>query len=158
LAYLQLGTVNVDQFCKTQGGRPFAEMRSGCDTTSCGPSPLDTAAPSVVAYDGDGIAAAASGTTESCTSLYNATEPATTAQYTPEEFAHTMNRQVAQIGRIVGITGPSGAITVQYDKAGQSFFALAQTVSLEKHGKTSTRDVTSYFFLEGGQWLFWFSA
>src|SRR5262249_11272384 len=106
IAYLQLGTGDVEQFCKTQGGRTFAEMRSGCDTTSCGPSPLDTAAPSVAAYDGYVITAAASGTTESWTSVYNATERAITAQYTPEEFAFTMNRQTAQIGRIVGITSP----------------------------------------------------
>jgi hypothetical protein len=133
----------------------FAELDAGCTITDCGPSPLDTAAPAVATFDDNLVKAAGGG---DWTAVYQLSSESVTGQYMPDEFAAAMKQQESQVGTITAISPLTAAPTIQLDPTGQAYFAVTQTVTLDKGGNTSTRDVTSYYILEEGRWRFWFSA
>lgn len=144
-------------FCKLpQQLGTFAELDAGCTIDGCDTDPLDTAAAAVATFDSDLEQSASSG---NWTAVYNLSSESITGQYTTlDDFAAVMRQQENQVGTITEISSLAAGPNVQIDAAGQAYFAVTQTVTLEKGGNASTRDVTTYYVLEGGRWLFWFSA
>jgi hypothetical protein len=81
-----------------------------------------------------------------------------TAQYGGDRFGTLIAQQAQKKGRIKSITPSNSSPQVQFDAAGQAYFTVTDSVGLDKGGgNTSVVTVTSYYLLESGQWVFWFS-
>jgi hypothetical protein len=133
------------------------QVLSGCTFTNC-TAPLDTAVPRASKHGSAVITATRTGASGDWQAVYNLTAHDLTGQYDANSFAAALNEQVSRKGHITSISPISSPPTVQYDAAGQAYFEVTQTVTLERNGTTTTQQVTSYYLLEGGQWLFWFST
>jgi hypothetical protein len=155
--YVLPNSKGTSDFCQVpQQVGTLAELDAGCTSDGCGTNPLDTAAPAVASFDGSLVQSASSG---DWTAVYKLSSESISGQYTtPDDFAAAMRQQQSQVGTITGISSLTTAPLVQLDATGQAYFAVTQTVTLDKGGSTSTRGVTSYYVLEDGRWLFWFSA
>lgn len=156
LAYSRFGTAlitlppgDIDQICRPTNP-VFVEMNSGCTASGC-PDPLAAVGGAVASFD-------QSITRSDYTTLYGQTSQVVKGQYTTAQFVAAMRDQEGRVGKITGISpiNPS-TVRVQIDIAGQAYFAVSQTVTISLNGQSSSRHVTSYYLLEGGHWLFWFS-
>lgn len=140
-----------------QGGEQTFDMLSGCDTNTCA-SPVDTAGPTVTAYDSSVVGAATQGNAQSWKKVYTGVSRVIAAQYGGDRFGSAIAQQAQKKGRIKSITPTTTAPQVQFDSAGQAYFVVTDAVAMDKGGgATSTVNVTSYYLLESGQWAFWFS-
>ncbi|WIG59481.1 MAG: hypothetical protein OJF49_002228 [Ktedonobacterales bacterium] len=150
----------ISAVCGGQTGQPGEtelDMLSGCDATTC-TSPLDTAGPTVASYDAAMITAARGGGPAAWGPVYNASSQTLRGQYGADQFASVMSALVNKNGRITAITPVGGAPQTEFDAAGQGYFTITETVTVDHGGgKTTTATVTSYYLLEGGRWAFWFS-
>lgn len=129
-----------------------AEMDTGCygpnDPTPCR-DPQTMAGPTTGAYDQAIIA-------EDWATAYALCAPDISGQYDEGAFANAMQRQAQQHGRITAISSPT-AIQIAFTYGGQAYYTTTQQVTYTLNGSTTTRTLTSYFLLDGGQWRFWFS-
>ncbi len=124
---------------------------SGCpDMISPCQQPLDTAVASVQTFDNSFIAG-------DWAAVYKETTGLISGQYSEPAFATAMMAQLNSAGKIASLSPVTTPPQVQIGTVGQPFFTVHQTATISKGGKTSTRQLTSYFLLEQGNWLFWFS-
>jgi hypothetical protein len=133
------------------------QMAAGCTLTSC----TDLAAllgPSIAQHDNAILAAEQDGSVANWTAVYQLTSRQVTAQYSPAAFAALLNRQVVSVGKITAISAPLTAPVVQFTPEGQAYCAVQQTVKIEHNGRQSTQTLLSYYVVENGAWLFWFTA
>lgn len=143
--------------CLGDGTPPFTYvMASGCTPDTC-TDPLAAAGPAVTGYDTAVVAAAQRGG-GAWDAVYALTARTITGQYTRAQFAAALDKQAGTRGRIRAISEPDAPPEVVFDAAGQAYFAVAQTVTTQLNGATTDHRVTTYYLLEGGQWLFWFTA
>lgn len=133
------------------------EMAAGCTVDVC-TDPLATAGPTVGNHNGAVLHAVRANTADAWQGVYKFSARSVTGQYTDSEFASIMLAQTASQGKITQISPITSAPAIQYDAAGQAYFSVSQTVTLDHDGTTTTQQITSYYLLEGGAWLFWFSA
>jgi hypothetical protein len=139
------------------GEPPTYQMASGCTSSTC-TDVLATAGPTAGKHDDAVVQAAHANTVAGWEAVYQLTSRTLTGQYDDVAFANAMIAQVNSRGRITAISPIAGGPTVQFDSAGQAYFEVSQTVTLDHNGTTTTQTVTSYYVLEGGAWMFWFSA
>jgi hypothetical protein len=149
----------VSRVCGSTAGAASLDyqMASGCTADAC-TDPLATAGPAVGKHDGAIVHAAGANTTDAWREVYNLSARSVTGQYTDSDFAAIMTAQTGSKGRITQISPITSAPAIQFDAAGQAYYSVTQTVTLDRNGTTSTQQITSYYLLEGGAWLFWFSA
>lgn len=142
--------------CSTkQGGEGV--MASGCTSTTC-TDVLAQVGPAVQQYGSSIVAASADRGQAAWNKVYAQISQTTRGQYTPEQFAAQLNQQIDSVGRITAVSPITGPPVIQYDTAGQAFFAVKQQITYRNKSSATTRDITSYFLMEDGQWVFWFSA
>ncbi len=140
-----------------QGSEQALDMLSGCTVSDCA-SPVDTAGPTVTAFDSSVVGAAKQGSPQSWKKIYAGTSRVMTAQYGGDRFGTLIAQQAQKKGRIKSITPSNSSPQVQFDAAGQAYFTVTDAVGLDKGGgNTSVVTVTTYYLLESGQWVFWFS-
>ena len=152
VAYAQIGYSG----CRTKLGGEGV-MESGCTPTSCNDL-LAQVGPAVQQYDSSMVAATADRSQDSWNKVYGQICQTVRAQYSPEQFAAELNKQIDSLGRITAISPITSAPIVQYDTGGHAFYAVKQRITYSLNGATTTRDSTTYYLAEGGQWVFWFSA
>jgi hypothetical protein len=150
LAYAGLDYGSDDRVCGTS--TPRLRMLAGCNATTCTP-PLPPTA-SVAQYDNAVVLASAN---KQWNAVYQLTSTAITAQYGPDDFAALMANQVSAQGQITAISPVVSGQIIRAASNGQDYFVVAQTVTLERNGKSSSRSITSYYLFEAGSWKFWFS-
>jgi hypothetical protein len=138
------------------GKEQALDMLAGCDASSCS-SPVDTAGPMVTGFESSVAQAAKQGTPQSWLPIYSGTSRVITGQYDDAGFAKVLSQQAQQKGHITSITPTTQAPQVQFSASGQAYFTVTDKVTLTKNGNTSTVTVTSYYLLQSGQWVFWFS-
>ena len=109
-------------------------------------------------HDAALLAAEENGNLSNWTNVYNLTSRQVTAQYLPADFQTLFNQQVASVGKITSISTPVTSPVAEFTPEGQAYFAVTQTVKIQHSGVTHTRTLTSYYILENGTWLFWFTA
>ncbi|MGZ3599688.1 MAG: hypothetical protein ACXVCO_18530 [Ktedonobacterales bacterium] len=154
VAYAQVNNYVV---CRaTQRGKNIL-MESGCTLTAC-TDVLAQAGPAVQQYGSSIVAASADRSQDAWNKVYAQVSQTTRGQYTAEQFATQLNKQIESVGQITAVSPITSPPVLQYDTAGQAFFAVKQQITYHHNGTTTTRDSTSYFLMEGGQWVFWFSA
>jgi hypothetical protein len=68
-----------------------------------------------------------------------------------------MNQLSDKYGTITAIAPSSGQPSVRFDSGGQAYFTVVESVTYSHSGKSTTTQLTSYYLLEGGAWMFWFS-
>lgn len=157
LARDKLGSAAVCSGQTGQGGEQALDMLSGCTASDCA-SPVDTAGPTVTAFESSVVGAAKQGGPPSWKKIYAGTSRVMTAQYGSDRFGTLIEQQAQKKGRIKSITPSNASPQIQFDAAGQSYFSVTDSVELDKGGgNTSVVTVTSYYLLESGQWVFWFS-
>lgn len=140
-----------------QGGEQALDMLSGCTVSSCA-SPVDTAGPTVTAFESSVVGAAKQKNAKSWKQIYAGSSHVITAQYGSDSFGSLIEQQAQKKGRIKSITPSHATPQVLFDAAGQAYFTVTDSVALDKGGgNTSVVTVTSYYLLESGQWVFWFS-
>jgi hypothetical protein len=153
----KLGATGVCSGQTGLGGEQALDMLSGCTASDC-TSPVDTAGPTVTAFESSVVGAAKQGSPPSWKQIYAGTSRVMTAQYGSDRFGTLIEQQAQKKGRIKSITPSNASPQVQFDAAGQAYFAVTDAVELDKGGgNTSMVTVTSYYLLESGQWVFWFS-
>lgn len=152
LAFERPAQYNADQqLCPPTGAtEPGAVLLAGCSVDTC-TDPLATAVARVVQYDKALVAA-------DWATVYASTSQTVRGQYSAAAFASVLTDQQQKAGKISAVSPPSSAPQVLFDSAGHGYFVTTQQVTVSQAGKTTTRDITSYYLLEGGQWMFWFSA
>lgn len=132
-------------------------MRAGCDAASC-TSPLDTAVAAPPQYENALLGAMNSRSQGAWEAVYNQTSHLITKQFpNVGQFASFMNGQVDHGGRMTAASVSGPAPQVQFDVAGQAYYTVVEHVTYQLKGKTTSQDYTSYYLLESGQWVFWFS-
>ncbi|HEX9036713.1 MAG TPA: hypothetical protein VF808_06935 [Ktedonobacterales bacterium] len=158
LADDKAGIVAVCSNSTAQGSTEQAlDMFSGCTASDC-VSPVDTAGPAVTAFESSVVSAARRGTAQAWQQVYPGVSRVMSAQYSSERFGAVIAGQTQRQGRITSITPANTSPQVQFDAAGQAYFTVTDAVALDKGGgNTTTVTVTSYYLLESGQWVFWFS-
>lgn len=153
----ETGAAGVCANLTGQGSEQALDMLSGCTASGC-TSPVDTAGPTVTAFESSVVGAAKQGGAQPWKQIYAGTSRAMTAQYGGDRFGTLIERQAQTKGRIKSITPSGSSPQVQFDAAGQAYFIVTDSVELDKGGgNTSVVTVTSYYLLESGQWVFWFS-
>ncbi len=155
VAYAQASYATCDSGIP-QGGDDI--MASGCSAFTTCNDVLAQVSAAVQQYSASVVAASADRSQDAWNKVYAQVSQTTRAQYTPEQFAAQLNKQIESVGQITSISPITGPPVLQYDTAGQAFFALKQQITYSHNGATTTRDSTSYYLLESGQWVFWFSA
>ncbi|HEV2236821.1 MAG TPA: hypothetical protein VGR57_09210 [Ktedonobacterales bacterium] len=133
------------------------QVLAGCTAQTC-TDPLATAGPDVGKHNSAVTHASAANTKDSWNAVYAISSQSVKAQYTETDFANALIAQQKAKGKITRISPITTPPVVQYDAAGQAYFAVTQTVTLDRNGATTSRQVTSFYVLEGGEWHFWFSA
>lgn len=132
-------------------------MSAGCDATSC-TSPLDTAAAAPPQYEGALLGAMNSRSQGAWEAVYNQTSHLIAKQFRDVgQFTAMMNSLVDHTGRMTAASVSGPAPQVQFDVAGQAYYTVVEHVTVQYNGKTTTEDYTSYYLLESGKWVFWFS-
>jgi hypothetical protein len=140
-----------------QAGEQTLDMLSGCTASAC-TSPVDTAGPTVTAFETSVVTDAKRGTPQSWQQAWEGSSQVITAQYSSDRFGALIQQQAQKQGRITSITPTSAAQQVQFDITGQAYFSVTDKVGLDKgSGSTVVVTVTSYYLLQSGQWVFWFS-
>lgn len=153
----KLGVAGVCAGQTGQGNEQAFDVLSGCTASDCG-SPVDTAGPTVTAFESSVVGAAKQGNAQAWKKIYPGASRAITAQYGGDRFGTVIAQQAQKKGRIKSITPTTTSPQVQFDSAGQAYITVTDSVTLDKgNGNTSTVNVTSYYLLESGQWVFWFS-
>ncbi|HEU0026897.1 MAG TPA: hypothetical protein VFQ25_07250 [Ktedonobacterales bacterium] len=153
----EIGAAGVCSGLTGQGNEQALDMLSGCAASGC-TSPVDTAGPTVTAFESSVVGAAKQGESPSWKQIYAGTSRVMTAQYGGDRFGTLIEQQAQKKGRIKSITPSHSSPQIQFDAAGQAYFAVTDSVELDKGaGNTSVVTVTSYYLLESGQWVFWFS-
>lgn len=153
----KLGATGVCNGQTGQGGEQAIDMLSGCTASAC-TSPVETAGPTVTAFESSVVGAAKRGGPQSWQQVYAGSSRVISAQYGSDRFGTLIEQQAQQRGRIKSITPKTTSAQVQFDAAGQAYFVVTDTVELDKGGgNTAKVTVTSYYLLESGQWVFWFS-
>lgn len=153
----KLGSAGVCSGQTGLGGEQALDMLSGCAASAC-TSPVDTAGPTVTAFESSVVGAAKQGSPPSWNHIYAGTSRVMTAQYGGDRFGTLIEQQAQKKGRIKSITPTNTSPQIEFDAAGQAYFTVTDSVELDKGGgNTSTVAVTSYYLLESGQWVFWFS-
>jgi hypothetical protein len=156
LSYAQAGdAAGVARVC-APGPFDF-QMTSGCTATQC-TDLLATAGPSVAKHNASVVHGAHARTAAGWQDAYNATSRLITAQYTLQQYYTALDAQERAKGVITGISPSGGPPQVEYDAAGQAYYQLAETVTLDHNGTVTHQHVTAYYVLEGGNWMFWFTA
>ncbi len=133
------------------------EMNAGCTATTCG-SPLDDAMTAPPGYEQAMVHAMKERGVDSWGAVWKLTSRAVTAQYSKAGFAALMNRLSDQVGTITAIKPVSGPPAVQWDNGGEAYYTVVENVTYGHGGKSKSVSITSYYLLEGGEWMFWFSA
>jgi hypothetical protein len=161
VAYAGLGYASADDAAGVErvcgSGAIVFQVLAGCTAQAC-TDPLATASPNVGKHNSALTRASAANTRESWSAVYAISSQSVKAQYTAADFANALSAQQKARGKITRISPITTPPVVQYDAAGQAYFAVTQTVTLDRNGATSARQVTSYYVLEDGEWHFWFSA
>lgn len=153
----KLGATGVCNGQTGQGGEQAVDMLSGCTASAC-TSPVETAGPTVTAFESSVVGAARGGGPQSWSQVYAGASRVMSAQYGGDRFGTLIEQQAQQRGRIKSITPKTTSAQVEFDTAGQAYFIVTDAVELDKGGgNTSKVTVTSYYLLESGQWVFWFS-
>lgn len=88
--------------------------------------------------------------------VYAMTSQLVAGQYTAAEFAEQLRGEFSRVGKITGISHITTPPDVRFDAAGQAYFKVSQTVTLDRNNQTQT--VNSYYLFEDGAWKFWFSC
>lgn len=152
IAYAGIGFTSGVAACSQP---PTWEMMAGCVGAT---SPADCTPPAPPA-----TAAATYGTTFSAAvqsrnwgAVFTLNSQIIQAQYSESSFAALMNQDATRYGRITSISAPLSTPAITFDDDGQAYFTATQRVTLAASGN-ATRQITSYFLLEGGAWHFWFS-
>jgi hypothetical protein len=166
VAFAQLGFVvaaSVDgssqlaALCKKATGNTFT-MQSGCDPSGVCVDPVATASVALPHYENQLIAANKAPSPASWQQVYDSSSGVIRGQYSSGQFADAMARAIEKVGKITAIAPVPETIVVQTSSTGQSYFIAHSDVTFSLKGQSSTRRITSYYLLEGGQWRFWFSA
>jgi hypothetical protein len=153
----KLGATGVCSGQTGQGSEQAIDMLSGCTASVCA-SPVETAGPTVTAFEASVVGAAKRGGPQSWQQVYTGSSRAITAQYGSDHFGTLIEQQAQKQGRIKSITPKTTSPQVQFDTAGQAYIVVTDAVELDKGGgNTATVTVTTYYLLESGQWVFWFS-
>lgn len=153
----KLGATAVCAGQTGQGNEQEFDMLSGCTASGC-TSPVDTAGPMVSGFESSVVGAAKQHNAKSWQAVYKGASRVMTAQYGGDRFGTLIEGQAQKKGHITSITPSTTPPQVQFDAAGQAYFIVTDAVALDQGGgKTSTVNVTSYYLLESGQWVFWFS-
>lgn len=153
----QVGAAGVCAGQTGQGAEQAVDMLSGCTASACA-SPVETGGPTVKAFESAVVSAAKAGGPQSWNQIYAGSSRVITAQYGSERFGTLIEQQAQKHGRIKSITPTNTSPQVQFDAAGQAYFAVTDAVELDKGGGNVTKvTITSYYLLESGQWVFWFS-
>jgi hypothetical protein len=161
VAYAALGyasandAAGVKRICGS--GSIAYQMLAGCTALVC-TDPLATASPDAGKHYNAVVHASTANTKDSWKAVYAISSQSVKAQYSADDFANALMAQQKARGKITRISPITSAPQVQYDAAGQAYFAVTQTMTLDRNGTTKTQQVTSYYVLEGGEWHFWFSA
>ena len=145
--------------CQGQAGAvgvTSLEMAAGCGAAGCG-SPLDDAMTAPPSYEQAMVQAMKARGLEGWSRVWALTSRAVTAQYSKAEFAALMNQLSDKAGTITAIAPASGPPAVRWDGGGQAYYTVVETVTYAHGGKSTTTKLTSYYLLEGGAWMFWFS-
>ncbi|HKS71352.1 MAG TPA: hypothetical protein VJQ45_13090 [Ktedonobacterales bacterium] len=145
--------------CQGQAGAvgvTSLEMVAGCAAAGCG-SPLDNAMTAPPAYEQAMVQAMKQHSVAGWSTVWALTSRAVTAQYSKADFATLMNQLIDKVGTITAMTPASGPPAVRWDSGGQAYFTVVENVTYSHGGKTATTKLTSYYLLEGGAWMFWFS-
>jgi hypothetical protein len=136
---------------------PTWEMMAGCVGAQT-PADCTPPAPPAVAASSYGTAFAAAVQSHDWSAVYALNSQTIQAQYTAASFAAVMNQGAAQEGQITSISASLTTPLVSFDSDGQAYFIATQRITIAAQGSTTTRQISSYFLLEGGAWRFWFSA
>jgi hypothetical protein len=139
------------------GSEQALDMFSGCTASDC-TSPVDTAGQTVTSFEASVVSSAKQHNAQSWQPVWAGTSRVITAQYDSDRFGTLIEQQTQKLGRITAITPSTTSPQIQFDAAGQAYFSVTDTVTLDKgNGNTSSITITSYYLLESGQWVFWFS-
>jgi hypothetical protein len=142
-----------DHGTRTGPGITTYLLQAGCTLDSC-EDLTSLAGPTVDKYDAEVLADENSG---NWSDVYQLTSQQITAQYPPDAFATLLNQQVESVGKITQISEPLSPPAPTYTPEGQAYFEVQQTITVLRHGASSTRTLTSYYVLENAVWHFWFS-
>jgi hypothetical protein len=147
----------VNSFCAGKSTAPTYTMASGCDASACS-DPVANASQEVGQYENQLVAASQNPSQAAWNQVYGLSSTVVRGQYSSAQFATAMTNALKSVGTITAITRSNEPIQVQVAATGQAYFVAHDKVTYSRDGKTSTRDVASYYLLEGGHWHFWFSA
>jgi hypothetical protein len=151
-----VGTTNLCKLGQGTTGVTTYQLAVGCTLAGC--TDLATlAGPSVANHDGALLKAEQNGSVNNWRPVYQMTSRQVTAQYSLEGFAALLNQQVKSVGKITAISTPAAAPEIAFTPEGQAYFSVQQTVTYRHNGNSHTKTLTSYYVLENGAWLFWFS-
>lgn len=149
----------VTAVCQGQAGASGVtslEMAAGCAAAGCG-APLDDAMTAPPSYEQAMVQAMKQRGVEGWSRVWALTSRVVTAQYSKADFAALMNQLSDKVGTITAITPASGPPSVRFDSGGQAYYTVVESVTYSHGGKSTTTKLTSYYLLEGGAWMFWFS-
>jgi hypothetical protein len=133
-------------------------MQSGCDPSGACVDPVATASVSLPRYENQLVTANTSPSPSTWQPVYDSSSSVIRGQYSSAQFADAMAHAIEKVGKITAIKPIPETVVVQTAPTGESYFIAHSDVTFSLNGQTSTRRVTSYYLLEGGQWRFWFSA
>ena len=155
----QLAAAEVCRGVTGVAGETDLAMAAGCEAaaTSCS-NPVDSAGLTVATYEGYVLTAEKNRTAGAWGQVYSLMSRALTAQYGAGDFASQMNAQVAKHGQITAITSVTGTPQISFDTSGQAYFTVTETVVVAGGDQAGTRQMTSYYLMESGKWVFWWSA
>jgi hypothetical protein len=88
--------------------------------------------------------------------VYASTSNIVVGDYTQEQFAQMMARQVQNVGVVSSITTTSNP-EVKTNPDGIIYFTIHEHAIVVKNGTSQTQSLISLFILENGAWKFWFS-
>jgi hypothetical protein len=141
--------------CNNPPNGQWGEMVAGCMGLN-GPADCTPPAPPATASTSYGSAFSSAVQSHNWSTVYGLNSQLVQAQYSEASFASLMNQDAAQYGQITGISAPLSTPQIGFDGDGQPYFIATQRLTLTGSG-TTTRQISSYFLLEGGTWRFWFS-
>ena len=152
----RIGTSDLCQQGQGTAGVTTYQLAVGCTLSSC--TELATlTGPSVASHDSALLTAEQNGSVSNWSPVYQMTSRQVTAQYSVDDFAALLNQQVKSVGKITSISAPPANPTVQFTPEGQAYFSVQQIVTYRHGGSSHTKTLTSYYVLENGTWLFWFT-
>jgi hypothetical protein len=151
------GASQLAALCKRAASNTFT-MQSGCDPSGVCVDPVATASVALPRYENQLIAANKSPSPSTWQQVYDSSSSVIRGQYSNAQFADAMAHAIEKVGKITAIMPIPEMVVVQTAPTGESYFIAHSDVTFSLNGQTSTRRVTSYYLLEGGQWRFWFSA